>query len=109
MRKLRLSLESLQIQEDRVLSREELKRLVGGSTAETQCGSEGKSCPNGQCCSAYGYCGTGPVYCACDGANGSGNCAYMAPGEGNWSFGYSAECAQQIASALGGAWCCSSC
>ncbi|KAM3302444.1 chitin-binding lectin 1 [Capsicum chacoense] len=32
---------------------------------EGQCGRQGsgKECPSGQCCSIWGFCGTGPAYC----------------------------------------------
>lgn len=50
------------------LSREQLKRITGGSQANAfyNCGVQagGALCPDGQCCGIWGYCGTGIDYCA---------------------------------------------
>lgn len=49
------------------LSREQLKRIVGGktSTGDVECGYQagGATCPMNLCCSAFGYCGNTIFYC----------------------------------------------
>lgn len=43
-----------------------LSMLVVITTAAPQCGRQriGGRCPKGQCCSRFGYCGSGPAHCA---------------------------------------------
>lgn len=50
-----------------------------GASAE-QCGQQegGALCPNGLCCSAYGYCGTTAAYC-CEGCQSQCSCPISPP------------------------------
>lgn len=52
--------------------------LASYSYAQNQCGSQagGAVCPNGLCCSSYGYCGSTSLYC------GSG-CQSQCGGDGS--------------------------
>jgi hypothetical protein len=78
MKKVKFSLKDMTLDSDRIISREELKAIVGGDFY--QCGSQGAgaTCPNGMCCGSFGFCGTGPDYCGagcqsqCDGEGGPG-------------------------------------
>lgn len=50
----------------RKLSREQLQRISGGVKKEIQvCGIQNGNilCTAPECCSVYGYCGTGTFYC----------------------------------------------
>ncbi|KXS14549.1 hypothetical protein M427DRAFT_57462 [Gonapodya prolifera JEL478] len=55
----------------------------GGAPSLSQDGHCGKNtntkCGNGECCSQYGWCGSGTAYCDAGCQNGFGNCGITAP------------------------------
>jgi hypothetical protein len=62
-------LKKLNLGESTILSRTDLKKIIGGS-AQAECGVQagGALCPGDLCCSDYGYCGNTEEYC------GGGRC-----------------------------------
>lgn len=46
----------------KALSKAEMKKVMGG-TAECGIDAGGALCPDGMCCSQFGYCGTTDAYC----------------------------------------------
>lgn len=51
-----------------------IKRSLPVSTDDTCGKSVNKMCPNSSCCSQYGWCGVGDVYCGTGCQSGYGNC-----------------------------------
>jgi len=43
-------------------------------THDGRCGDNGRRCPNGQCCSKYGWCGTGSSFCGTGCQSKFGSC-----------------------------------
>lgn len=78
MKKIPKSLQRLSLPEDRLLTRSELKSIMGGDGE--LCGTQngGALCPGGLCCSEYGYCGSTIEYCGdgCQSQCGGGVCEY---------------------------------
>lgn len=71
-----------------------------GSLAQ-QCGSQGGGavCPNGLCCSKFGYCGTTSAYC-CSGCQSQCNCGGVTPSPNPPSGGGGSGVASIISSDL---------
>ncbi|WPQ63680.1 hypothetical protein SIO70_02245 [Chitinophaga sancti] len=61
MKSLSEKFQFLNLEADRVLTRDELKSIYGGAECGPAAG--GAVCPNNLCCSAYGFCGDTTGYC----------------------------------------------
>jgi len=59
----KISLKNLDSFNMEILSKNELKKVIGGSSAECGVQGGGAMCPPGLCCSTYGYCGNTSPYC----------------------------------------------
>ncbi|ORX42973.1 glycoside hydrolase/deacetylase [Piromyces finnis] len=65
------------------------------STVAAKCGSGYGSCPSGQCCSKYGYCGTSSAYCDAGCQSSYGKCnssASTLSSDGRCGTGYGTKC-----------------
>ena len=63
----KINFEKLNLSPDRILGRDDLKKIRGGGviSPDGTCGptNNNYTCPQGECCSTAGFCGTGPEYC----------------------------------------------
>ena len=102
------------------LSRAEMKKVVGGWECGAQAG--GLTCPNGLCCSEWGYCGDTEAYCGAgtgcgvnywnthgtiyDGVRGMSKTQAIAHAAA-WNTNHQQYCTQNCNAHA--TWCCESC